>query len=144
MAATSSYQSYLMYKGGSASAYTKLVDIKDYPDLGGTPETIETTTLSDKMQTNILGIQSLDTLEFTCNYDKETFTSLKAIETATVTTPGKFAVWFGADSSSGDPDGSLGKFSWEGQLSVYVSGKGTNEVREMTVSIAASTVISFE
>lgn len=142
MAATSSYQSYLMYKADGSSTFTKLVDIKDYPDMGGTPETLETTTLSDKMQTSILGIQSLDTMEFSANYDPTVFTQLKGIEAATVTKPASFALYFGADES-GAPDGSMGKFTWDGQLSVYVSGKGVNEVREMTISIAASTVISY-
>ncbi len=38
--ATSSYKTFLMYK--KASAYEKLVDIKDFPDLGGSPEMLET------------------------------------------------------------------------------------------------------
>ena len=42
--ATSSYKSFLMYKKSGAT-YEKLVDIKDYPDIGGSPETLETTTL---------------------------------------------------------------------------------------------------
>lgn len=49
----STYKVFLMYYKGNQ--YEKLVDIKNFPDLGGTPETLETTTLSDKMQTNILG-----------------------------------------------------------------------------------------
>ena len=64
--AISTYKSYLMYK--NASSWEKLVDIKSFPDLGGTPELLETTTLSDSMTTNIMGIQSLDALEFECNY----------------------------------------------------------------------------
>ena len=48
--ATSSYKSFLMKKG-TGDTYEKLVDIKDYPDIGGSPETLETTTLSDSMQT---------------------------------------------------------------------------------------------
>lgn len=43
MAATttpiSTYKTYLMYKSTtSATAYTKLIDIKNFPDLGGEPE----------------------------------------------------------------------------------------------------------
>ena len=66
--AISTYKIFLMMK--ETSTYTKLVDIKDFPDLGGAPEMLETTTLSDKMQTYIPGIQSIDALEFTANYTK--------------------------------------------------------------------------
>lgn len=126
----------------SGGSYSKLIDIKEFPDLGGEPEMLETTTLSDYMQTYIAGIQSLDALTFTCNYDKGEFTTLKGLE-------GKsedYAVWFGGtgDSSSVAPDGSNGKFSFTGELSVYPNGGGVNEVINMTVSIAPSTPIKFE
>ena len=68
--AISTYKIFLMKKG-AGDTYEKLVDIKDFPDLGGSPEMLETTTLSDGMQTYIPGIQSLDALEFTANYTKE-------------------------------------------------------------------------
>ena len=130
--ATSSYQTYLMYKETSGSSYTKLIDIKDYPDMGGSPELLETTTLSDNMQTNILGIQSLDALEFTANYDKAAYTTLKGLE-------GKqydFALYLGTD-------GADGKFTWKGEITSWLTGKGVNEVREITISVAAATVIEF-
>jgi hypothetical protein len=121
--------------------WEKLVDIKSFPDLGGTPELLETTTLSDGMTTNIMGIQSLDALEFECNYIKTDYTKLKALE-------GKdtdFAVWLGGTESAGSvtPTGSDGKFEFKGQLAVYVNGAGVNEVVNMTVSIAASTPITL-
>ena len=52
--AISTYKVFLMKK--STSTYEKLVDIKEFPDLGGEPEMLETTTLSDNMQTYIAGI----------------------------------------------------------------------------------------
>lgn len=121
------------------STYTKLVDIKSFPDLGGAPEMLETTTLSDNMQTYIAGIQSLDALEFEANYTKDDYAALKALEGKTE----KYAVWFGGTESGGDltPNGENGKFEFEGQLSVYVNGGGVNEVVNMTVSIAPSTPI---
>ena len=42
------------------------------------------------------------------------------------------------------PTGSDGKFSFEGQLSVFAVGAGANEVRDMTITIAPSTPIKFE
>lgn len=138
--AISTYKIFLMMKG-EGSTYQKLVDIKDFPDLGGAPEMLETTTLSDKMQTYIPGIQSLDALEFTANYTKTDYTTLKALEGQEK----DFAVWFGASDSGGvlTPDGSDGKFEFKGQLSVFPVGGGVNEVVDMTITIAPSTSISM-
>ena len=137
--AISTYKSFLMHK--ASSTWEKLVDIKSFPDLGGTPELLETTTLSDSMTTNILGIQSLDALEFECNYTKEDYTKLKAMEG----TEADFAVWLGGTETGGvaTPTGSDGKFEFKGALSVFVNGGGVNEVVNMTVSIAASTPITM-
>lgn len=137
--ATSSYKSFLMVKG-TGDTYSKVVDIKDYPDLGGEPEMLETTTLSDPIQTNIPGIQTMDSMAFTSNYTPEDYATVKALEGA----EHSFAVWFGGTESGGvlTPTGSEGKFNFDGQLVVYVLGKGVNEVREMQISIAASTPIT--
>lgn len=138
--AISTYKVFLMKKGSSDDTYEKVIDIKDFPDLGGAPEMLETTTLSDKMQTYIPGIQSLDALEFTANYTKTDYTTLKALE-------GKeesYAVWFGGTESGGvlTPTGSDGKFEFKGQLSAFPVGGGVNEVVDMTVTIAPSTPIT--
>ena len=116
---------------GSTITYTKLVDIKDFPDLGGAPEMLETTTLSDSMQTYIEGIQSADALEFTANYTKADYATLAELKGEQ--TP--FAVYFGED-------GENGIFSFEGYLSVRVNGGGVNEVVGMTISIAPATEIT--
>ena len=137
--AISTYKSFLMVK--NSSAWEKLIDIKSFPDLGGSPELLETTTLSDRMTTNIMGIQSLDALEFECNYSLADYTKLKEMEG----TDKEFAVWLGGTENGGvaTPTGSDGKFEFGGQLSVYVNGGGVNEVVNMTVSIAASTSITL-
>lgn len=33
--AISTYKTFLMYKASGGSTYSKLIDIKDFPDLGG-------------------------------------------------------------------------------------------------------------
>ena len=139
MSATSTYKSFLMVK--NSSTYEKLIDIVSYPDLGGAPEMLEATTLSDPMTVNILGIQSLDALEFECNYDLADYTKLKEMEGEDK----EFAVWLGGTESNGTvtPTGADGKFEVGGQLSVFVNGGGVNEVRKMTVSIAATTTIKL-
>lgn len=133
---------FLMHKDTSAASWSKLIDIKEFPDLGGDPDMLETTTLSDKMQTFIAGIQSMDALSFTANYTLPDYKALKALE-------GKqedYAVWFGGTESAGTltPSGSDGKFSFKGELSVYPTGGGVNEVVGMAITIAPSTVINLD
>ena len=68
--AISTYKVFLMKKKTTPEeTYEKLVDIKEFPDLGGDPELLETTTLSDKMQTYVNGVQSNDGMTFNANYD---------------------------------------------------------------------------
>lgn len=119
--------------------WKKLIDIKSFPDLGGAPEMLETTTLSDNMQTYIAGIQSLDSLEFEANYTLEDYNKLKDLFGKTE----KYAVWFGGtgDGSSLTPTGGDGKYKFDGQLSAYAVGGGVNEVVNMNVTIAPSTPI---
>lgn len=140
--AINTYKIFLMKKAETGDTWEKLIDIKEFPDLGGSPEMLETTTLSDRMQTYIPGIQSLDALEFATNYTLADYKKLKALE-------GKeqeFAVWFGG-TEAGDtvtPTGSDGKFKFKGQLSAFPVGGGVNEVVDMTVTIAPSTPISMD
>lgn len=139
--AISTYKTFLMQGSGTGTiTYAKLIDIKDFPALGGAPEMLETTTTSDKMQTFIEGIQSNEALTFTANYTKSDFEAIKELEG--VDTP--FAVWFGGTETGGvvTPDGSQGKFSFRGTISVFVEGGGVNEVVDMTITIAPSTVIT--
>ena len=114
--------------GASASAVTKEVDIKDFPDLGVAPEMLETTTLSDAIQTYILGIQSNSSMEFTANYTKSEYTAVNE----DANTDLYYELSFGVN-------GSEGTFAWQGQHSVYVAGAGTNSVTEMKIVIAPST-----
>jgi hypothetical protein len=129
--AISTYGISLMYKA-EGSTYAKLIDIKDFPDLGGAPEMLETTTLPDAMQTYIEGIQSSDALEFSANYTKEDYAKCNALKG--IKTP--YAVYFGEE-------GENGKFEFEGYLSARVNGGGVNEVVGMTISIAPATPIAI-
>ena len=115
--------------GETADAVEKVVDIKDFPDMISDPELLEVTTLSDSQVTNIMGIKGSDMLTFTCNYTKADFTAVNA----DAEKPLHYALEFS--------DGS--KFTWQGQHSCGLPGKGVNEVVEFTINIAASTPVVF-
>ena len=135
--AINTYGSYLMHST-DGTTYTKLIDIKDYPDMIEAPEQLDATTLSDPMRVYIPGIKDVNgAMEFTCNYSAADFAAVQALEG----TEGYFAVWFG--ENAGTPDGSHGKFSFKGYPYASKSGGGVNEVSDMKVGIIPSTEISF-
>lgn len=139
--ARTSYKTFLMKKGtGSGNTYSKLCDIKEFPDLGGAPDTIDVTTLSDGQKMYLPDILDPGNLEFNANYDPTTYDTLKALEGKTES----YAVWFGGTESNGvvTPDGSAGKFEFQGQLSVWVKGAGVSAAVDMGISIAPSTKIT--
>lgn len=138
--AISTYKTFLMKKG-SGSTYEKLVDIKNFPDLGGEPDKIETTTLSDGARTYIPGIEDTDNLSFDANYTKTDFTTLKALKG----TEQDLAIWFGGTESEGTvtPTGSDGKFEFKGYVDCYVKGGDVNSAVEMSVVVTPSTAITM-
>lgn len=144
---TSTIHSYLMHLDGSItgnaptssdlSKFKKVMDIKDYPDMGGKPDTIETTTLSEDTQSNINGVQKLDSFEFTANYTKDTYTAMKAIDAKG--NDEWWALYLGAGSDGVTPDGHDGIFVWKGGSTTYLTSGATNKVREMKTYISAGT-----
>lgn len=132
--AISSYKAFLMKGTGTGNlTWEKLVDIKDFPDLGAAPEPIETTTLSDPARTYIPGIENTEQKTFTCNYTATDYATLVALKG----TEQNVAIWFGGTEAAGvaTPDGSAGKFEGKGYIDVFVAGAGVNEVVNMTVTL---------
>ena len=116
--------------GTTASALTQLCKIKSYPQLGGEPESIETTDMEDKMQTFTPGVQSMSAMQFTANYDKEKIDEIKASSDKEQI----YELDFGKD-------GADGKYCWKGQHSVFINEGAVNGLREMTISIMPSTEV---
>ena len=137
--AISTIKSFLMEGTGSGTlTWAKLVDIKDYPDMVAPPEQLQATTLSDEQHWYIPGVKDNGgNLEFTCNYDATTYSTIKGKEG----TESNFGVWFG--DNAGTPDGHNGKFSFKGYPYVSKKGGGVNEVSEMVVGIIPTTGVTF-
>ena len=120
----------VLKSGTTASAVTKLWRIKSYPQLGGSPEKVETTDMEDKMQTFVEGVQSIDDMQFTVNYEKDTYDAVKA----RIATDKYFQIEFGED-------GVDGVFSWTGSISQFINGGEVNGVREATITCTPSSEI---
>ena len=122
--AISTYKSYLMHK--VSEKWEKLIDIKSFPDLGGAPELLETTTLSDDARTYIPGIrETSESFDFTANYDSEVFATLNGLDGSQ-----KWSLTF-SDGSG---------YTWKGSVSVSVNEGSVDAVLEMTISVTPSTV----
>ena len=108
--AISTYPVVLKYDSSATETpnWTKLCDIKDFPDLGGAPELLETTTFSDGSRIYISGIKDPPALDFTVNYDEDTYDNILAL-----TGTKSFQFWFG-------PNGAFGKLAFSGTISAYM------------------------
>lgn len=137
--AITSYKSFLMHDFGGN--WSKLIDVKDIPDLGGQPEMLDATTQSDGTRVSKPGIQETEALVFTSNYNLAEYNKLKALEGSNE----HYAVWYGGDVDphTGDvtPTGVDGKFEFWGDLRVTKSGSGVNVIHDMSITIAPSTAI---
>lgn len=131
-----------LMKKDSGSTYTKLIDINSFGDLGGTPETLDATTLSHYVSVSVLGIQQQESIEFEANYTKTEYKALVAGQN----TETELSVWFGGTSANDGTytaTGSNGKFNFKGMYSLKVNGAGVNEVVHCTVTVTALTAPSL-
>ena len=102
----------LSYKSGEATSYTKLTNLQDIPELGGTSESIEITTLDDAAHMYTDGILNYgDSLSFTFLYDKTQFNTLMALEGSV-----SWQVGLPAETTC----------TFSGTSSVHLAGVGTN------------------
>lgn len=141
-AGISTYQTYLMIKG-TGDTWEKLIDIVSFPDIGSEPDTIETTSLTDDMQTFIPGIISSEgNWTFEANYTVENYTKVKALNDGTEHDLG---LWFGGDGAgaAATPTGSKGKFAFKGYITPTISGGGVNEKVTMNVIVTVSGQVTW-
>ena len=131
MAGTLSKGIKLSYKASGGNSYTDLTNLQEIPDVGGSADSVEVTTLDDVAHTYINGLLDYgDSLDFTFLYDKTQFTALNAL-TGTIswkiTLPGTSAL----------------TATFDGESSVKLNGVGVNDAITYTLSVKPSTAITF-
>ena len=131
--AISSYNIVLKTSDTATGTYTELVPVKDFPDLGSAPDTIEVTTLRDKMKRYIQGLQDTGSFEFTYNYTKTDFAKVKALDDNATH---YFELDFGNDGEGGE-----GTFFFAGQVTTYVAGTGTGSVVEAKIVVTCDSEV---
>lgn len=122
----------LSYKSSSSSStFTDLTDLQEIPDLGGSAESVEVTTLEDTAHAYINGLIDYgDALDFIFLYDKTQFTTLNGLSGDIewkVTMPGTGAA----------------TCTFKGAPSVKLNGLGVNEAAQYTLSIKPSSAMTW-
>lgn len=135
------YMTYLMVSN-DGKTWEKLIDIKDFPDLGSAPNSLDATTLSDAMHTYIKDI--MDTggaLEFTANYTLAGYKAVRKYEDDRL----HWGLWFGGEvvANKVEPKGQFGKFEWEGTMACWKKGAGVGAVQEMGIAITPETEVKL-
>ncbi len=131
MAGTLSKGIKLSYKAGSASSFTDLTNLQEIPDIGGSADSVEVTTLDDAAHMYINGLLDYgDSMDFTFLYDKTQFTTLSGLSGSVswkVTLPGT--------------GGATATF--DGEPSVKLNSVGVNDAITYTLSVKPSSAITF-
>lgn len=118
----------------SSGTFTQLCKIKSFPDMGAAPELIETTDLEDTFTTYVPGVQSVDALEFTANFNPTDYAAVVAA------IPASGEIYYKLEFGS---SGSEGSCTWSGTHSVRISGGEVNGVREMVITVVPSSAITY-
>lgn len=121
---------------GGTLTWAELFKFKSGPDMGGTPELLDTTTQADHARTGVLGLEANDTKTYTLNYDADVYDTIKALEGQEINVSEWLGDTYDANTNTYTPTGSYGKFTGKGYISVYRNGGDVNTVRDMTVSLA--------
>ena len=92
------------------TTWTELTPIKTFPALGGAPDQIDITDMTDEMQAFILGVQQMDSMEFTANYSPAKFKEIDDLSYQDL----KYRIKLGKN-------GALCVAKWDGQHSVRIT-----------------------
>ncbi len=115
-----------------SGTYNLLVNAKSIPSPVGAPNTVESTTLEDDVQTFEMGIKTSDSKEFTGNLEKRYLQSINKMNGKQI----KIIQLYGTDGI-----GSVAKYAYVGQATATPSDVGgTDEILEMSVTVVPNTV----
>lgn len=125
----------LGYKADSSgTSYTNLPNLLEIPELGGTVEKVDVTTLADSCKKYINGIKDYGDIAFKFIYDKTQFSTLNGLSGS---------VSWQVGLPDGD-DGAVGtKATFSGAPSVKLGSAGVNGAMTYTLSIALDSDIVF-
>lgn len=118
----------LSYKTSESSGFKTLKDLQEIPELGGTPNKVDVTTLDDEARAYINGLIEYGDLSFKFLYDKNQFLELNAL-TGIIDWKVEF------------PDTLTATFS--GESSVKIDGEGVETATTYTLNLALSSKIVF-
>lgn len=131
MAGTLSKGIKLSYKASGGNAFTDLANLQEIPDVGGSADSVEVTTLDDTAHMYINGLLDYgDSLDFTFLYDKTQFTTLNGLTgtiTWKVTLPGTSGL----------------TATFDGESSVKLNSVGVNDAITYTLSVKPSSAVTF-
>ncbi len=122
----------LAMKKEAGSTFTKLIGLKEVPELGVDPEKVDNTTLEDKMKHSELGIGDPGDLAYKFKWENGEDSSYRKLRAVSDT---KETVSF----EQTFPDGTI--FHFDAQCSVKVSGGGVNAPIEFTLNLGLQTDI---
>ncbi len=126
----------LLSKGIALKANeTALTNLLSIPDIGGSVEKVEITTLADGSRRYINGIKDYGELAFEFVYDNKLATDDFRVLT------GFEASGESVDFELSFPDGT--SFAFSGQCSVVVAGKGVNEAMTFTLNVSLNSDIAI-
>ncbi len=112
---------------------TALTNLLSIPDIGGSVEKVEITTLADGSRRYINGIKEYGELAFEFVYDNNTATDdFRVLSTME-------AAGTAVDFELAFPDGT--KFMFSGQVSLVIAGKGVNEAMTFTMNVSLNSDI---
>lgn len=124
---------YLTYDGTTK----EIEGATEFGDLGGEPNMIDATCLTDTAQKNILGVQQQGAWNVTYLYDNTNYDAIQTMINAANTAQAAMdvKVVFPEEIISGGSTVQP-KFSNSGRVSQFVQGKGVGEVRTVQLTVA--------
>ena len=122
----------LSYKTGTGTSgtFTALTNLQEIPDLGGSKDTIEVTTLSDSAHTYTPGLDNYgDNLAFKFLYEGTQFTTLNGLS--------------GIQEWKVELPGTAGSCTFKGTSSVKLDGVGVNAALTYTLNISPTSAMTW-